>query len=328
MQHHRVDARHLPQRRDLLGHGRRRAVQQDVLVQRVVVAGARADVLRHRAEIARGVAAGEVREVLHDAFFALALGLGVGFGDIDPARHVDVAARAVGSPLRRRLFERVAIDLGLARQLGERRPARHHGAEAVAAGDAERALGRGGEEDRRVRLLDRMREQLVGAVDLGGEIPALVVDALVVQELHQHRQRFFLDVAAVLEVDAERVELILAVARAEPQHEAPAGQDVDEGGVLRDPQRIGERQGHDGSADLDALGQRREITGVDEHVRHDAVFIREVVLGDPGVVVAELVGPHDLLGDARMDVAVRVGLGRRVGMGREENSEFHLRFAP
>ena len=64
-----------------------------------------------------------------------------------------------------------------------------------------------------------MREQLVGAVDLGGVILAFVIDPLVVQEIHQHRQRFLLDVAAVLEVDAERIELAWWLALGRPPTE-------------------------------------------------------------------------------------------------------------
>ena len=132
---------------------------------------------------------------------------------------------------------------------------------------------------------------------------------LLLQQLQQQRQRLLLDVAPAVEIDAEAVEFVFAVARAETEHEAAVAQDVDEGGVFRDPQRIGERQRHHRGADLDALGQRREIAGIDEDVGHDAVFVAEMMLGDPGIVEAELVGAHDLLRDPRVHVAVRIGLG-------------------
>ena len=67
-------------------------------------------------------------------------------------------------------------------QLGEGRPAREHEAEPHAPGDADRALGGAGEEERRVRLLHRMREDLVGAVDLEVEVLALVAGALLLEE--------------------------------------------------------------------------------------------------------------------------------------------------
>jgi len=48
-----------------------------------------------------------------------------------------------------------------------------------------------------------------------------------------------------------------------------------------------------------------------------------MVLGHPGRVVAEVVGGLDLGGDARVHVAVRIGLGGVVGMRREQDPEFH-----
>ena len=176
-----------------------------------------------------------------------------------------------------------------------------------------------------MRLLHRMGKQLVVAIDLELEMLARVRGPLFLEQLEQQRQRLLLDVAPRLEIDAEAVELVLAVARAEAEREAAVAQDIDEGGVLGDPQRVRERQRHHGGADLDALGQRREIGGIDEHVRHDSVFVAEMMLGHPGVVEAQLVNAHDLPGDAGMNIAVRVGLGVGVGMGGIENAEFHVR---
>ena len=53
--------------------------------------------------------------------------------------------------------------------------------------------------------------------------------------------------------------------------------------------------------------------------------LAEVMLGEPGVVEAELVGAQDLAGDAGVHIAVRIGLGVDVGMGGEQDSEFHAR---
>ncbi len=183
-----------------------------------------------------------------------------------------------------------------------------------------------------MRLLQRVREQLVGAGHVEVEMLAVMGDALVVEEVEQQRQRLLLDVAPRLEVDAEAVELVFAIAGPEAENETAAAQNVEERRVLGDPQRIGERQRHHRGADLDALRQAGEIAGIDEDVGHDAVFAREVMLGEPGVIEAELVGAQDLAGDAGMHVAVRIGLGIDVGMGGEQDSEFHARrpfgFAP
>src|SRR6266851_340278 len=181
----------------------------------------------------------------------------------------------------------------------------------------------GVQEDRRVRLLQRMREELVFIVDLDPEMLAAMVDALAAEHVHEQRQRLLLDVAPRLEIDAEAVEFVLAITRAEAEGEAPVAEDVDEGGVLGDAQRIGERQRHHRGADPDALGQRREISRVDEDIRHDAVLTAEVMLGDPRGVEADLVGAQDFARHAGVHVAMRIGLDVRIGMGREENAEFH-----
>src|SRR5262249_5390259 len=68
----------------------------------------------------------------------------------------------------------------------------------------------------------------------------------------------------------------------------------------------------------------REVARIDEHVRHNAVFVAEVMLRKPGVVVAEFVCAQDFTGHARVDVTVRIGLGIRVGMGCEQDAEFHV----
>ena len=152
---------------------------------------------------------------------------------------------------------------------------------------------------------------------------AVVIDALALQQLQHQRQRLLLEIAPAVEIDSKAVELVFAVTRAQAEREAPVAENIDECRILGNAQRVGERQRHHGGADLDAAGQRREIARVDEHVGHDAVFIAEMMFGDPRVVVAELVGVQDLPGYPRMHIAVRIGLGIDVGMGCEQNSEFH-----
>jgi len=88
------------------------------------------------------------------------------------------------------------------------------------------------------------------------------------------------------------------------------------------------RQGHDCGTDFDLLGERGEIGRIHKDIRHDAVFIAEMVLGHPGIIEANLVGAQDFARDPRVHVAVRVGLRIGVGMGREQNAELHARRAP
>src|SRR5256885_1016211 len=67
------------------------------------------------------------------------------------------------------------------------------------------------------------------------------------------------------------------------------------------------------------------VAGVDEHVGHDAVLVAEMMLGEPGIVEAELVGAQDFARHARVHVAARIGLDILVGMRGEQNAEFHAR---
>jgi hypothetical protein len=48
-----------------------------------------------------------------------------------------------------------------------------------------------------------------------------------------------------------------------------------------------------------------------------------MMLGDPGIVEAELMGAQDLLRDPPVNVAVGIRLGLGVRMRREKNAEFH-----
>ena len=116
------------------------------------------------------------------------------------------------------------------------------------------------------------------------------------------------------EIDAEAFELVLAVARAESKREPALAEDVNERRVLGNANRIGERQRDNRGADLDPFGQRRQIGRIHEHIRHDPVFIAEMMLRHPGVIVAELVGAQDFARHPRVHVAVRVGFAIGVGM--------------
>jgi hypothetical protein len=47
------------------------------------------------------------------------------------------------------------------------------------------------------------------------------------------------------------------------------------------------------------------------------------MLGKPGIVEPELIGATNLARHPRMHVAMRIGLDIRIGMGGEQNAEFH-----
>src|ERR1700730_11422603 len=103
---------------------------------------------------------------------------------------------------------------------------------------AERAIGGPGHEERRVGLLLADREDLVLALDARLEVRPLVPYAALVQERQDQVDGLLLDVAAMLEVPPEALELVGPVARAQPQHHAAAREDVPEGHVLDDADRI------------------------------------------------------------------------------------------
>ena len=174
-----------------------------------------------------------------------------------------------------------------------------------------------------MRLLKASREDLVVAGDGAVVKRPRVIDAAIVERFEDDRNRLLLGIVAGLEFNAEPLELVRPIARAEAQDEASLGQDVDECGVLDHPDRVLQRQRHHRGAELDALGLRREIGDIGERVGQDAVAVGEMMLGDPGDVVAEPVGGDDFAGHPRMHGAVRVGLALLVGMRGEQDSDLH-----
>ena len=265
-----------------------------------------------------------MRDVAHDRLFGLGAGLFVGVGDIDPAGDVDLARRGILPPFRRRHAELALVERRLRRQRLDAGQGREHQAEAVAAAVADRTIGAARHVEWRMRHLYRVRQHLVGRLDGALVVLALVVPAVPMEGIEHQADRLLDDVAAAVEILAQSHELVGPVARADAQPHAAVGQDVDEGGVFDHADRVVERQGDDRRADLDAAGLGREIGHVGEAVRHDAVAGGEVMLGDPGRVVAQPFGLEDLVGRAGMHVAVRVGLFLGIGMRGEKNAEFHV----
>ena len=219
--------------------------------------------------------------------------------------------------------ELALVERRLRRQRLDAGQRREHQPEAVAPAVADRALGAAGHVERRMRHLHRMRQQLVGLLDGALVVRAVMVPAVAMERLEHQADRFLDDVAAVLEIAAQPLELVRPVARADAEPHAAVRENVDERRVLDDADRVVERQGDDGGADPDAAGLGREVGHVGEAVRHDAVAGREMVLGDPRRVVAQPLGLQHLVGRAGMDVAVRIGLFLGVRVRREKDAEFH-----
>ena len=100
----------------------------------------------------------------------------------------------------------------------------------------------------------------------------------------------------VASVDAEALELLDLVAKADAEIEPAVGEDVDGGGVLGDADGVVQREEQDPGADPDSCGQASNCGGDGQDGGRVAV-VDEVVLGDPDVVVAELLGVDDFVED-------------------------------
>ena len=299
---------------DLAQHGVRRAVQDGVLHQMLVGELALVRLLGHVAQIAPDRAAQERLHVVGDAGLALLAGPGVGRRHIGHAHHIHLAERRVGVERGRRLRHMLAIDGDMLADGSRRRQGRLHQAEAVPRCHADRAFRAGTHVERRVRLLDRLREHLVDVVHLDPEILAVGIHPLLVEAVENERNRLRLNFAAFLVADAEALELIGPVAGAEAELEAPVAQDIDEGRILDNAHGMVQRHDHDGGAQLDSRRPRSEIGEIAERVRQDAVLVGEVVFSDPHAVEAELLRFQDFARGALVDGLVRIGFGLRVRM--------------
>ena len=95
-----------------------------------------------------------------------------------------------------------------------------------------------------------------------------------------------------------------AVAHADAEVEAPAGEQRERGGVLGESDRVVQRQQHQVRADPHpgrALGDR----GGDHERRGRVAVVDEVVLGEPHRVEAELLGGDDLVERAAVELLER-----------------------
>src|SRR5215472_4756573 len=95
-----------------------------------------------------------------------------------------------------------------------------------------------------MRLLQRMGKQLVFAIDLELEMPPTVIHPLVVKNIEQQWQRFLLHLAAAIEVGAEAVEFVFAIAGAGPGREAAVAENTEKGRFLGNAKGVGERKGN------------------------------------------------------------------------------------
>ena len=175
----------------------------------------------------------------------------------------------------------------------------------------------------------------------------LVGKRFVVERLEQDFHLLFEEVAVFLLAEhrrAERLDLASVVAAPDSEDDAPAGENVGGGVVLREAERMPHRGDIEPAAELDSLGQVRQVDAQLHYVGDALVAFRlEVVLGHPEHVVAELVheDAHRLRlvehgGEALVGVEPVVGGGGgeanvlKVNMPGEQASElvYHLVSSP
>ena len=150
----------------------------------------------------------------------------------------------------------------------------------------------------------------------------------VLEHRHDGAHGLLPDLALVLHVDAERLELGDRRALAHAELEAAVRQQVEAGELLGDARGMVGGELHDAVAEPDVLGAL--AGGGEEQLRRRrvGVFLEEVVLDLPGVVVAEPVGELDL----RRARSGRAGARRPLPGARQlqlvEDAELHARSPP
>ena len=246
---------------------------------------------------------------LHDRLLGVGARLLVGVGDIDPAGDVDVAGRRVLAPLARSPWRARACRARSAPPASRRR------AGSTASGRSR--CGRSSRSSGRCRPPCRAADAASGWDAAASRKSPCTVP---LKYLPLWSQRWRCQASNIRPIASSTMSRRPSkslprpsnsygpVARADAQPHAAVRQDVDERGVLDHADRVVERQRDDRGADVDAAGLGREIGHVGEAVRHDAVAGGEVVLGDPGGVVAQPLGLDDFFRCAGVHLAVRIGL--------------------
>ena len=160
-------------------------------------------------------------------------------------------------------------------------------ADAAPAGHLDGLELRAGDPQRRMRLLDRLGQDVA---QREVEVRAVILAAAVPEHRDDAAHRVLPDRALVLEVDAERLQLGDPGALAHAELDAAVAEQVERGDLLGDRGGMVGGQLEDAVAQADVLGALAGGGEEDLRRRGVRVFLQEVVLDLPGVVVAEPVG--------------------------------------
>ena len=134
---------------------------------------------------------------------------------------------------------------------------------------------------------------LIGPVGGGHDLhlTTLVLERLARHRLEQHPELLFGDRAALGPVDAEQLELFRPVAERHHVGHASVAQDVEDGHVFGEADRVVERHQRGRDRDGQVLGARRHRRR-EQQGRRDVAVGRRVVLGDDGGDAATVFGPR------------------------------------
>jgi hypothetical protein len=156
---------------------------------------------------------------------------------------------------------------------------------------------------------------------------AIVAEEILGKRTVEDFAEFFGHLQIGSDVDAEPLEFVGLVAGADAQHQAPVRQRVCGRDLGQQPRRVIERQDDDRGAEPDLLGDRGTV-GDQHQGRRAKAVIGEMMLGEPGNRVAELVREPGLLRDLGKNFCCRLfGVARPHQI---EDAKFHrplLRFA-
>ena len=166
---------------------------------------------------------------------------------------------------------------------------------ALARGAADAVGAAGGEPQRRVRALQRLG--LDHDVVVVPALAAMAEAALGGPRLADDLHRLVEALGRLVDRDAEAVELGLAIALADAEIDAAAGQQVERRDLLGDQHRIVPRQHDHRGAEPDVLGARGEI-GQHRHRGRDLALAGEVMLDHEELLEAEPIGFGHIVDEA------------------------------
>ena len=239
-------------------------------------------------------------------------GVGVVVGDVDGAlgAHADRVLRG--------MLGHVGVEdaAELAQPLDGHAEAAGQEIEAAPHGGLDGIGALGGHPDGRSGLLHGQGEH-GGLGNL--EVLAVIAERLAAEAQHDDVDGLLPARPALGQVLAQALELVALIAPAQAHVEAPAGEQVDGGDLLGDDQRVMQRDDDHRGADADAARLVRQVQGIGHGPRQIAVA-REVVLGQPHIVEAQILGGLGDLHAALVDDLGRLGRGR---LQEEERAEFH-----